>query len=64
MASIVDRELAEKEIVDGVNVEYAQKYGFSDVEDYVFKAEKGLNEEVIRQMSWNRDRNQQSYSSM
>jgi Fe-S cluster assembly protein SufB len=48
---IVDRELAEKEIVRGVNVEYAEKYGFADVEDYVFKAEKGLNEDVIRHMS-------------
>jgi Fe-S cluster assembly protein SufB len=51
VASTIDRELAEKEIVDGVNVEYAEKYGFSDAEDYVFKAEKGLNEDIIRFMS-------------
>jgi Fe-S cluster assembly protein SufB len=49
--SVVDRELAEKEIVKGVNVEYAEKYGFADAEDYVFKAEKGLDEDVIRHMS-------------
>jgi len=48
---IVDRELAEKEIVKSVNVEYAEKYGFADAEDYVFKAEKGLSEDVIRHMS-------------
>jgi Fe-S cluster assembly protein SufB len=34
-----------------VNQDYASKYGFSDVEDYVFKAEKGLTEDVIRAMS-------------
>ena len=38
-------------MVSGVNEDYAAKYGFSDVEDYVFKAEKGLNEQVIRAMS-------------
>lgn len=51
MASLAEREQTEKEIVGGVNVEYAEKYGFSDVEDYVFKAEKGLTEELIRYMS-------------
>ena len=45
------RELSENEIVAGVNQEYADKYGFSDTEDYVFKAEKGLTEQVIRDMS-------------
>ena len=47
----IEEELSEKEIVAGVNTEYAEKYGFSDAEDYVFKAEKGLNEELIRHMS-------------
>lgn len=51
MASITEQELSEKEIVAGVNVQYAEKYGFADIEDYVFKAEKGLTEEVIRYMS-------------
>jgi Fe-S cluster assembly protein SufB len=56
MASIIApqieaRELSENEIVAGVNQEYADKYGFSDTEDYVFKAEKGLTEQVIRDMS-------------
>ena len=27
------------------------KYGFSNPEDYVFKAEKGLNEDIVRQIS-------------
>jgi len=51
VGSAVERELSEKEIVEGVNVEYAEKYGFADLEDYVFKAEKGLNEDLIRYMS-------------
>jgi len=28
------------------------KLGWSDVEDYVFKPKKGLNEEIVREMSW------------
>src|SRR5690606_27268861 len=28
------------------------KLGWSDVEDYVFKPEKGLNADIVRQMSW------------
>jgi Fe-S cluster assembly protein SufB len=27
------------------------KYGFRDVEDYVFKSRKGLDEEIVRQIS-------------
>ncbi|MFN2187830.1 MAG: Fe-S cluster assembly protein SufB [Candidatus Promineifilaceae bacterium] len=51
MGSAAERQLTEKEVVAGVNVEYAAKYGFADTEDYVFKAEKGLTEEIIRYMS-------------
>lgn len=51
MPTTQDKERTEKEIVSKVNVGYAEKYGFADNEDYVFKAEKGLNEDVIRQMS-------------
>lgn len=48
---VIDRELTEEEIVSEVNQDYAEKYGFADVEDYVFKAEKGLDETKIRAMS-------------
>ena len=48
---IIDPELTEEEIVADVNQNYAEKYGFADVEDYVFKAEKGLSEEVVRSIS-------------
>lgn len=51
MVSLIEQELSENEIVADVNIEYAEKYGFSDAEDYVFKAEKGLNEELIRYVS-------------
>ena len=51
MTKAIEQELTENEIVAGVNLEYAEKYGFADDEDYVFKAEKGVNEELIRQMS-------------
>lgn len=48
---IEERDLTEDEVVSQVNQDYATKYGFADAEDYVFKAEKGLTEEIIRAMS-------------
>jgi Fe-S cluster assembly protein SufB len=48
---ITAREQTESEVIGSFNEDYATKYGFSDTEDYVFKAEKGLNENVIRTMS-------------
>src|SRR5437879_7151307 len=37
-----------------VNVgdDYKEKYGFFDPEKYVFKAKRGLSEEVVREISW------------
>lgn len=51
MTLLIEQELTEKEIVAGVNFQYAEKYGFADVEDYIFKAERGLTEELLRYMS-------------
>jgi len=51
MPGSTEKVMSETEVVDSVNQEYAEKYGFSDKEDYVFKAEKGLNVDVIRHMS-------------
>jgi Fe-S cluster assembly protein SufB len=51
MADLVENGVTEEEIIAGFNQDYASKYGFADVEDYVFKAEKGLSEAVIRSMS-------------
>jgi Fe-S cluster assembly protein SufB len=53
--NIVEQELTEEEVVGLVNQDYATKYGFSDAEDYVYKAERGLSEEVIRVMSKMKD---------
>ncbi|MDX1614327.1 MAG: Fe-S cluster assembly protein SufB [Candidatus Promineifilaceae bacterium] len=55
MTSPAERELSEREVVASVNQEYAEKYGFSDVEDYVFKAEKGVSEQIVRSMSLMKD---------
>lgn len=51
MTDLIERELTEEEIVADVNSDYATKYGFADVEDYVFKSERGLDETLIRHMS-------------
>jgi Fe-S cluster assembly protein SufB len=51
MTEFVEQELTEEEVVAGFNQDYATKYGFADAEDYVFKAEKGVNETMIRHMS-------------
>src|SRR5438874_3827705 len=31
---------------------YREKYGFFDAENYVFKAKKGLNKNVVEEISW------------
>lgn len=49
--AVLEQGLTENEILAGVNQDYASKYGFADVEDYVFKAERGLSEEVVRSIS-------------
>lgn len=38
-----------------VNQNYKDKYGFSVPENFVFKAKKGLNEEIVRQISQMKD---------
>ncbi|HNS39353.1 MAG TPA: Fe-S cluster assembly protein SufB [Promineifilum sp.] len=51
MADQAIEHLTEEELLADVRADYATKYGFSDAEDYVFQAERGLNENVIRAMS-------------
>ena len=36
---VIERDLSENEMLAGVNDDYTTKYGFSDAEEYVFKAE-------------------------
>jgi Fe-S cluster assembly protein SufB len=41
-------------VVPKVNVgeDYKEKYGFFDPEKFVFKAKRGLSEEIVREISW------------
>jgi Fe-S cluster assembly protein SufB len=41
-------------VVPQINVgdDYKEKYGFFDAEKYVFKAKRGLSEEVVKEISW------------
>ncbi len=43
---------AENEQLYGLKSQYAEKYGFHDPENYVFKARKGLDEQIVREISW------------
>ncbi len=38
--------------VEGLKESYLEKYGFSVPENYVFKARKGLNREIVEEISW------------
>jgi Fe-S cluster assembly scaffold protein SufB len=42
--------MAERPVLD-INVEYERKYGFRDPEAYVFKARKGLDRQVVEEIS-------------
>lgn len=43
--------MAEERSQVNVNDEYLDKYGFHEAENYTFKSKRGLNEEVVRQIS-------------
>ncbi len=58
----------EKTVVATIGSDYAEKYGFHDSENYVFKSEKGLTREIVEQISymkgepdWMRERRLQAY---
>jgi Fe-S cluster assembly scaffold protein SufB len=44
--------MAEEKTQVSINDEYVEKYGFNVPEDYVFKSRKGLNEDVVKEISW------------
>lgn len=49
---LVGQEVTEEQLLATVKQDdYLAKYGFSDVEDYVFKAERGLTEPIVRSIS-------------
>ncbi|MCS6848259.1 MAG: Fe-S cluster assembly protein SufB [Candidatus Roseilinea sp.] len=44
--------MAEEKSQVSVNEEYLQKYGFYEPENYAFKSRKGLDEEIVKEISW------------
>ena len=52
MKELVEQDLTEEQVLATVKQDdYLSKYGFSDTEDYVFKAERGLTEQIVRSIS-------------
>lgn len=43
--------MAEEKTQVAVNDEYLDKYGFHEAENYAFKSQKGLNADIVRQIS-------------
>jgi Fe-S cluster assembly protein SufB len=41
----------EEAALKGVRLSYEEQYGFHDAENYAFKSQKGLNAEIVRQIS-------------
>ena len=39
--------IAEQASLQGINSDYTEKYGFHDAENYLYKAPKGLSEELV-----------------
>ncbi len=48
---VTDRLSQEERELKRLNAEYTEKYGFSDPEQYAFKSGKGLNADVVREIS-------------
>jgi Fe-S cluster assembly scaffold protein SufB len=46
-----DRVLTENEQLAGINADYEERYGFHDAENYLYKAPKGLNREIVEKIS-------------
>src|SRR5947199_6411798 len=43
--------LTENETLRGINADYTERYGFHDAENYLYKAPKGLNREIVEKIS-------------
>jgi len=39
--------LSENDKLRGINADYEERYGFHDAENYLYKAPKGLNREIV-----------------
>ena len=44
-------ELTENEQLGQINSDYTERYGFHDAENYLYKAPKGLNREIVEKIS-------------
>src|SRR5918911_173590 len=42
---------AEQQALQGINADYAERFGFHDAENYLYKAPKGLNREIVEKIS-------------
>src|SRR6266508_4476964 len=42
---------AEQRSLQGINADYDERYGFHDAENYLYKAPKGLNREIVEKIS-------------
>src|ERR671921_282317 len=43
--------IAERQALQGIGSDYKEKYGFHDAENYLYKAPKGLNHEIVEKIS-------------
>ncbi len=43
--------LSENDQLRGINADYEERYGFHDAENYLYKAPKGLNREIVEKIS-------------
>src|ERR1700684_2582578 len=47
----ITTELTENEQLATINSDYDERYGFHDAENYLFKAPKGINKEIVEKIS-------------
>jgi Fe-S cluster assembly protein SufB len=43
--------IAEQESLKGINSDYTERFGFHDAENYLYKAPKGINREIVEKIS-------------
>jgi Fe-S cluster assembly protein SufB len=43
--------IAEQRALQGIGADYEERFGFHDAEDYLYKAPKGLNREIVEKIS-------------
>ena len=45
------QKLSDNEQIAAINADYEERYGFHDAENYLYKAPKGLNREIVEKLS-------------